>query len=184
MAESVHRAGQWRSIRERERGRWSRRKRRKQRVVHRQEISPGKLIPKHKSHRPPQLLTPMSWSGFIYSSFSVLHTELQNHLWREKSTTDPKPRLTTCITDQLSWWYTSTASLWPALHQTSVYFQQSIVSEYLQCCSNSILKKWENAICWNEVERKYSFHSINRVLKCHSRKQCFLSQLCILSQFF
>lgn len=62
--------------RERERERWSRRKRGKQRVVHRQEISPGKLIPKHKSHRPPLLFPPKSGSGFIFSSFSALHTEL------------------------------------------------------------------------------------------------------------
>lgn len=79
MAEFLHCASQWRSIRECKRGRWSRRKRGKQRVVHRQEISPGKLIPKHKSHRPHLLFPPKSWSGFIYSSFSVLHTKVKNH---------------------------------------------------------------------------------------------------------
>lgn len=52
--------------REQERERWSRRKRGKQRVVHRQEISPGKLIPKHKSHRPPLLFPPKSGPGLSF----------------------------------------------------------------------------------------------------------------------
>lgn len=105
---------------ESERGRWSRR-RGKRRVVHRQEISPGKLIPKHKSHRPPLLFPPKSWSGFISSSLSTMHTELWDHLWRQKKKKAPqilsqgKPSVS--LTNFL--WCT-TASLWTLPHKPSV----------------------------------------------------------------
>lgn len=85
MAEFLHCASQRRSIRESRSGRWSSRKQWKQRVVHRQELSPGKLIPKHKSQRLPLLFPPKDWSGFIYSSFSALHRYLQPFLKREKT---------------------------------------------------------------------------------------------------
>lgn len=51
MVQSLLCASQQRSIREqgREGGSWSRRKTGKRMVVHRQEINPGKLIPKHPS---------------------------------------------------------------------------------------------------------------------------------------
>lgn len=62
----------------------------KWRVVHRQEISPAKLIPKHKSHWPPLHFALKSWSGFIYSSFPALLTELRNRLWKGKKRTQHK----------------------------------------------------------------------------------------------
>lgn len=76
MAESPRCASQWRMeihqrrARGRERERWWRGW---GGGVHRQEISPGKWIPKHKSHRPPPLHPLKSQSQFIYSSFSALH---------------------------------------------------------------------------------------------------------------
>jgi len=57
-----------------ERERWSRRERGKRRVVHRQEISPGKLIPKHKSHWPLPLFPP--WSCWGLSIHQSLHYTL------------------------------------------------------------------------------------------------------------
>lgn len=88
MAESLRWASQWGSIRESER-RWSRRQRGKWRVVHRLEISPGKLIPKHKNHRPPLLFPPKRDGKGLSLHRTLLHTSELYLKGKKERTTNP-----------------------------------------------------------------------------------------------